>query len=159
MPGRLDGLRVIALLKYGKALLFLATTYGVHLLLDPDTVARLRSYTASLTDRVDQRLLERALTWVQGMDANKMHLVIAATTLYTVVAFVEGTGLWLRRSWGEWLTALATASLMPFELWEWFQRQPGHRLPITATLLFNALVVWYLVRRLRRARLASTGLR
>ena len=108
---------------------------------------------------VDQRLLERALTWVQGMDANKMHLVIAATTVYTVVAFVEGTGLWLRRSWGEWLTVLATASLMPFELWEWFQRPPGHRLPITATLLFNGLVVWYLVRRLRRARLASTGLR
>lgn len=150
-PGRLDGLRLIALLKYGKALLFLATTYGVHRLLDPATVERLRNFTATLTDRVDQRLLERALTWVQGLDANKMHLVIAATTLYTVVAFVEGTGLWLRRTWGEWLTVTATASLMPFELWEWFQRTPGHRLAITVTLLVNALIVWYLVRRLRAA--------
>lgn len=151
-PGRLDGLRVIALLKYGKALLFLATTYGVHRLLDPATVEQLRSYTASLTDRVDQRLLERALTWVQGLDANRMHLVIAATTLYTVIAFAEGTGLWLRRSWGEWLTVIATASLMPFELWEWFRRPPGHHVPITMTLLLNALIVWYLVRRLLRAR-------
>jgi uncharacterized membrane protein (DUF2068 family) len=84
-----------------------------------------------------------------------MHLVIAATTLYAVLAGVEGTGLWLRRSWGQWFTVTATASLMPFELWEWFQRGSGHRLPITVTLLVNALIVWYLVRRLRvkRARL------
>jgi len=149
---RLDGLRLIALLKYGKALLFLATTYGVHRLLDPATVERLRNFTASVTDRVDRRLLERALTFVQGLDANKMHLVIAATTLYTVVALVEGTGLWLRRTWGQWLTVIATASLMPFELWEWFQREPGHRLPITITLLVNALIVWYLALRLRAAR-------
>jgi uncharacterized membrane protein (DUF2068 family) len=150
-PGRIDGLRLIALLKYGKALLFLATTYGVHRLLDPETVERLRNFTASVTDRVDRRLLERALTWIQGLDANRMHLVIAATTLYTVVAFVEGTGLWLRRRWGQWLTIVATASLMPFELWEWFQRAPGHRLPITLTLIVNALIVWYLVVRLRAA--------
>jgi uncharacterized membrane protein (DUF2068 family) len=154
-PARLDGLRIIALLKYGKALLFLATTYGVDRLLDPATVERLRNFTASVTDRVDRRLLERALTWVQGLDANRMHLVIAATTLYAVLAGVEGTGLWLRRSWGQWFTVTATASLMPFELWEWFQRGSGHRLPITVTLLVNALIVWYLVRRLRvkRARL------
>jgi uncharacterized membrane protein (DUF2068 family) len=155
--GRLDGLRLIALLKFGKALLFLATTYGVDRLLDPATVERLRNFTASLTDRVDRRLLERALTWVQGLDANRMHLVIAATTLYAVVACVEGTGLWMRRTWGQWLTIIATASLMPFELWEWFQRAPGHRLPISATLLVNALIVWYLVWRLRCARARLHG--
>jgi len=156
-PGRLDGLRLIALLKYGKALLFLATTYGVDRLLDPATVERLRTFTASLTDGVDRRVLERALIWVQGLDTNRIHLVIAATTLYAVVAFAEGTGLWLRRGWGEWLTVTATASLMPFELWEWFQRQPGHRLPITVTLLLNALIVWYLVRRIRTGRTRSDG--
>ncbi len=153
----IDGLRLIALLKYGKALLLLATSYGMHRLLDPALFEHLRVVTGSMTDGVDRRLLERALTWIQGLDPSKAHLVVLVTTLYTIIAFVEGTSLWLRRPWGEWLTVTATASLMPFELWELLQRPPGKRTALVLTLLVNLLIVGYLVKRLRAARRAPPG--
>jgi uncharacterized membrane protein (DUF2068 family) len=65
------------------------------------------------------------------------------------VVLAEGTGLWLRRAWAEWLTVIATGSLIPFELWELITRPPGRRLPIAVTFLINLLIVWYLARLLR----------
>ena len=53
----LDGLRIIALFKFLKALMLIATGYGVHLLLKQALLERLRLWTASLTDSFAQRLL------------------------------------------------------------------------------------------------------
>ena len=52
---------------------------------------------------------------------------IAVTVAYTLVVLVEGIGLWMRKTWAEWLTVIFTASLIPFELWELIKRPPGHR--------------------------------
>lgn len=148
---RIDGLRVIAIFKYIKAVLLILTSYGVHRLLDPALLEKMRLWSATLTDRVDQRLLLRALSWVQGLGADKLHLVIAVTVAYTAVVLIEGTGLWLRRRWAEWVTIVATMSLIPFELWELIMRPPGRRLTVVATLLVNLLIAAYLGYLLRTA--------
>ena len=150
--GAIDGRRVIAIFKFLKALLLILTSYGVHKLLDPDLVEKIRVWSASLTDRVDQRLILRALSWVEGLGADKLHLVIAVTVAYTAVVLVEGTGLWLRQRWAEWVTLLATCSLIPFELWELIQRAPGRRWTVAATLAVNLLIAAYLALLLRSAR-------
>ena len=67
------------------------------------------------------------------------------------MALAEGIGLWMRRTWGEWLTLSVTSSLIPFELWELITRPPGRRLALGATLALNLLIVWYLARQLRSA--------
>ena len=151
-PRNFDGLRLIALLKFGKALLLIATSYGVHRLLDAALVERLYNWSADLSDdRFERKLLMRALTWVEGLGAKKIELFFAVTLAYTAVVLAEGTGLWLRRAWAEWLTVIATCSLIPFELWELITRPPGRRLAIGATLLINLVIVWYLARLLRTA--------
>jgi uncharacterized membrane protein (DUF2068 family) len=74
------------------------------------------------------------------------------TGLYTGVLLTEGIGLWLRKRWAEWLTVIATASLIPFELW---QLVFGHRhnpLAVLGATMLNIAIVWYLVWRLRQAR-------
>ncbi|HEY4972437.1 MAG TPA: hypothetical protein VII41_02450, partial [Steroidobacteraceae bacterium] len=64
-PRKFDGLRLIALLKFGKALLLIATSYGVHQLLNAALVERLYNWSADLSDdRFERKLLMRALTWV-----------------------------------------------------------------------------------------------
>jgi len=145
----LDGLRVIALFKFAKALLLIATGYGVHLLLNEDLLERLRLWTASLTDSFAQRMLLRALEWVEGLGATRIHVVMGVTLAYTVVVLAEGIGLWMRRTWAEWFTVTATASLIPFELWELIMRAPGRRLAVLVTVLLNLAVVGYLVWLLR----------
>ena len=65
----LDGLRIIGLIKLGKALLLLATTYGLIRLAKPDLVDQLYDWLNSLTDSFERRLLERALDWVDSLGA------------------------------------------------------------------------------------------
>jgi uncharacterized membrane protein (DUF2068 family) len=149
-PRKFDGLRLIALLKFGKALLLIATSYGVHELANADLVERLYNWSRDLSDdRFERKLLMQALTWVEGLGARRMQVFFVVTVAYTAVVLAEGTGLWLRRAWAEWLTVIATGSLIPFELWELITRPPGRRLPIAVTLVLNALIVWYLARLLR----------
>lgn len=150
-PKPIDGLRLIAIFKFVKAVLLVVTGFGVRLLLNEDLLERLRSWIAQLTDTFEQRLLLHALTVVEGIDPKKIHLVIAVTFAYTVVVLLEGTGLWLRRAWAEWLTVIATASLIPFELWELLTRPPGRRIAVLVTLLINIGVCAYLVILLRHA--------
>jgi uncharacterized membrane protein (DUF2068 family) len=150
-PHKIDGLRIIALFKFVKVLLLIATSYGVHKLLDANIIERLYSWSSTLSDdRLERKLIERALTWVEDLGAKRIQIFVAVTVAYTAVALVEGIGLWMRRTWAEWLTVLFTASLIPFELWELIKRPPGHRLPITATLFLNVIIVAYLVWFIRR---------
>jgi len=153
-PGRhrFDGLRAIAVFKFFKAVLLIITSYGVHKLLDPELVEKIRIWSASLTDRVDQRLILRALSWIEGLGADKLHLVLAVTSGYTAVVLVEGTGLWLRKRWAEWVTVIATTALIPFELWELITRPAGRKWTVAATLAVNVLIAAYLAYLLRASR-------
>lgn len=146
----LDPLRVIALFKFFKAAVLIATGYGVHLLLKQSLLLRLREWTMTLTDSFTQRLLLRALGWVEGLGAKRIHIVMAVTLAYTAVVLTEGVGLWLRRAWGEWVTVVATGSLIPFELWELIVRPPDRKLAVLGTVILNGTILWYLTWLLRR---------
>ncbi len=144
-PRRMDGLRVIALLKLSKALLLLGATYGIYRLLDPDTVARLFNWLETLTDTFERRLLTRALTWVSELEGAKIKAVVAVTSCYTLLLTVEGIGLWLRQRWAEWLTVIATSSLIPFDLWELVHQPKDRKLEFVAVLVVNIAIVIYLI--------------
>jgi uncharacterized membrane protein (DUF2068 family) len=146
----LDPLRVIALFKFFKAALLIATGYGAHLLLKESLLLRLHEWMLTLTDSFAQRLLLRALGWVEGLGAKRIHVVVAVTLAYTAVVLTEGIGLWLRRAWGEWITVIATGSLIPFELWELIVRPMNRKLAVLATVIVNVSIFWYLTWLLRR---------
>ena len=70
---RFDGIRFVALLKFGKALLVLATAYGAYRLLDPDTGALLTQWSEAVTDRFVRNLLLKALAWIASLNASAIH--------------------------------------------------------------------------------------
>jgi uncharacterized membrane protein (DUF2068 family) len=148
---RFDGLRLIGLLKIGKALLLLATTYGLYRLLNPQLVENLQDWLTTLTDTFERRLLQRALDWLSSLGHGRIGSIVIVTGLYTAVLLTEGIGLWLRKTWAEWLTVIATASLIPFELWQLAFGAHNPFAVLAATAL-NIVIVWYLARQLRRAR-------
>ncbi len=149
---RIDGLRLIGLFKMGKALLLLATSYGLYRLLNPDLVEHLHDWLFTLTDTLERRLLERALDWVSSLGHARIGGILVVTGLYTAVLLTEGIGLWLRQTWAEWLTVIATASLIPFELWQLLFGHHRHPLAVLGAIALNVLIVWYLTWLLRRAR-------
>lgn len=154
---RLDGLRVIALLKFGKALLLLLTVLGVHALLKPEVADRLYDWSTTLTDDTARAYLLRFLDWLSGPGFVAVSRAQWVTLGYMVLVLAEGIGLWLRRRWAEWLVVVAGACLIPVELWE-LAGQGTHRLAVAAALVINVAVVSYLARQLRlthRARAAA----
>lgn len=152
---RLDGLRLIGLFKIGKALLLLLTTYGVYRLLNPDLIDRLHEWVYSLTDSLERRLLERALDWVSSLSHAHISGIVVVTAAYTAVLFTEGLGLWFRQRWAEWLTAIASSLLIPFEIYKTFDPASHHRIAVLATLAINIAIVAYLFAYLRRTHRAS----
>lgn len=150
-PRRIDGIRIVALLKYGKALLLLGTVYGAYRLLDPATSDLLSQWSETLTDRFVRTLLQRAIAWV-GTHASTVHGAALITFGYIGLVLVEGTGLWLRKRWAEWLTVVATSFLIPFEIWKLVVRPNGHAWLLLAVLAVNVAIVVYLGRQLRISR-------
>jgi uncharacterized membrane protein (DUF2068 family) len=153
-PRRLDGLRLIALFKFAKALLLLGMTWGLMRLLDPELVADLREWTGSLTDSFARRLMLQALGWIDHMLDGHGTAVFVVTLVYVAVLFTEGIGLWLRRTWAEWLTVSVTAALIPLELWRLLFGAHHQHLALLVVMAANIAIVVYLVLMLRRSRRA-----
>jgi uncharacterized membrane protein (DUF2068 family) len=151
---RIDGLRLIGLFKIGKACLLLATSYGLYRLLNPQLVEHLHDWLNTLTDTFERRLLERALDWLDSLGSSRIGSILLVTAIYTAVLLTEGIGLWLRKTWAEWLTVIATASLIPFELWQLFFGHHHKPLAVLGATVLNVTIVSYLVYQLRRGRRA-----
>ena len=148
----LDGLRLIALLKFGKALLLLGTAYGVHRVLNPAIAARLLQWSETITDRFERHLVLQLIDWLHELGPHGINSVLLVTLGYAALVVTEGIGLWQRRRWGEWLCLIATASLLPFEMWKLLHAHDGRRALVAGVLAVNILIVIYLWRQLQGGR-------
>ena len=139
-------LRLIAAFKFVKAFLVAGTGLGLLSMHDPVFVATLRRFADSMPYQFEQNLLRAALAVVSGLSSGRIQLVAMATFLYAGLFFVEGVGLWRGRHWAEWLTVVATGSLIPIELYELaVHRRAGTILVIA----LNVAILGYLIWRIR----------
>ena len=77
-------------------------------------------------------------------DADVQQLVLLGSA-YIALRFIEAAGLWLGKTWAEYLGALSGGIYIPFELRHWIDTPS---LINAAILLLNAVIVGYLVRAL-----------
>jgi uncharacterized membrane protein (DUF2068 family) len=89
-----------------------------------------------------RRLLVGALQQVAGLHQHTVLILLVAAIAYAIVEAVEAVGLWRRRRWAEYLTVVATAGLLPFEIAELTKQVTPVRV---GALVINLLVVAYLV--------------
>jgi uncharacterized membrane protein (DUF2068 family) len=91
----------------------------------------------------DNRFLKLILTQLMDIKPPALVGVSVAGFLYSTLNFIEAIGLMMRYRWAEYLTVIATALFIPFELYEIFDRLTLFRL---AALMINLLIVAFLVR-------------
>jgi uncharacterized membrane protein (DUF2068 family) len=143
-------LLAIALFKFVKATLFVVVALGMFGLLSRSVAEQAQDWVATLAATYDRGLTHRLVELVEKISALSRHRLEALGVValaYAALFTTEGVGLWRGRRWAEWLTVAATASLVPFELYELARRQTAPRL---AALLVNIAVLAYLVAQLRR---------
>jgi uncharacterized membrane protein (DUF2068 family) len=143
-------LLLIAAFKFVKAALFVVVALGTFGLLSRHVAAWAQDGIATLAATYDRGLTHRVVALLERISALSRHRLEAlgvAALLYAGLFVTEGVGLWRGRRWAEYLTVVATASLIPFEVYEIARRTTA---PRVGALVVNLLVVAYLVRQLRR---------
>lgn len=142
--GRL--LRVIAVFKFLKAALLIALSVGVFRMLHQDIGMRLEHWVRALRLDPGNRYVEHLLMRLSNLSPIQIKRIGLAGLLYAGLFVVEGTGLWLKRRWGEWVTVVLTGMLVPVEVYEIFRRPGAIKVLV---LLVNVGIVLYLIYRIR----------
>ena len=140
-------LLVIALFKFVKGALLLALAFGALSLLHKDVASHVAHWLDQLRIDPDNRFVGTVLSKLQLIHTKELKELSALGAGYAALFLTEGTGLLLRKRWAEWLTIVATSSLMPLELYELIKEFTAIRLTV---LLVNAAVVLFLIYRVRQ---------
>lgn len=146
-------IQAIAVFKFVKAMLFVLAAMGAFGLMQHGVAERARDWGSALAFTSGQHLVRKAVTFLTGLSRGKIGALGLGALFYAALFMTEGIGLWRERRWAEYLTVIATGSLIPFEIWEIAHRPTPLRF---ATFAVNVAVVIYLVVRLRRPRTGTT---
>jgi len=86
--------------------------------------------------------LARYLAKLVNLKPATVQVLVGTALLYAVVEGVEAVGLWRERRWAEYLTVLATAGFLPFEIGALLNKVTVTRV---AALVVNLAILVYLV--------------
>lgn len=138
-------LRLIAVFKFLKATTLVATGIFALRLVHADIGTVLEKSVLKLGLDPGSSLLNHAIQRICEIPQDKIWELGAISFFYAALFLVEGTGLWIAKRWGEWVTVTITSSLVPFEIYEIFLRPSAIKILV---LLLNIAVVAYLVHRI-----------
>lgn len=150
--GQRNALHAIAAFEATKGLAALAGLIGVLDLLHRDVRAVVMALIGRFGLDPDAHYPSLLLHYADLLPNTDVHLLVMLGTAYIALRFVEATGLWLGKAWGEYLGALSGGIYIPFELIH-LVHEPSF---INAgVVLLNATIVAYLVRALWLRRQAT----
>lgn len=141
-------LRLIAILKFLKAGLFIALGIGLFKLLHKDVGDVLEHWIEALRLDSGRHFVNLALEKAAHIRPEQVKKLGLGSFLYAGLFLAEGTGLWLRKRWGEWLTVIITSSLVPVEIYEIYRHFSFVKVVVLAV---NVAIVIYLIYYMRRA--------
>jgi uncharacterized membrane protein (DUF2068 family) len=142
------GLRVIAIYKGFETLgLLLAAGAAFHLQRHQN-VDRLVHWLEHLSLTDSNSLRWQLVEALMKLGPSRFVALGMVALGYASLFATEGIGLWLRKRWAEWFTVIATASLIPIELYETTQRFGWLKLDV---LLANVAILIYLTRIARQS--------
>ncbi len=153
-PTRDPGLVAIAVFKLFKGGTLIALGLGAFRLLNPVTVHRLVNWLLHFSLTTGQRFIDRAIDLLSKLTRGHAAALGLGAILYGSLFMVEGIGLWKGKRWAEYLTVIATSTLIPFEVYELTRRLTMVRV---SALVVNVVAVIYLVYRLRHPREANAA--
>ena len=139
-------LRLIAVFKFLQAAALIALSAGAFRLLHKDVGQELEHLVRMLRFDPGNHFVEMALEKASLVTPDQIRKVGLGGLLYAGLFLAEGTGLWLGKRWGEWLTVIITSTLVPVEIYEIYRHPSWVKVVV---LLLNVGVVGYLIYRIR----------
>jgi uncharacterized membrane protein (DUF2068 family) len=134
---------LIAAFKLAQALLFVAIGVGALQLLHKDVGDLLARLTDHLRFNPESKFVNFILEKAALLDDRLLRRIGAVVFIYAGLDMVEGIGLYLEKTWAEYLTLAITASFLPWEIFEVIRKLTWVRVSL---LTVNALVFFYLLK-------------
>ena len=142
-PGHNRWLTLIAAFKLAQALLFVAIGVGALRLLHKDVGDLLAKMADHLRFNPESRFVNFILDNAYRLDDRLLRRISVAVFFYASLDVIEGIGLYFERVWAEYLTLAITASFLPLEIFEIFNKLTLLRVGLLAV---NAMVFVYLLK-------------
>jgi len=137
---------MIAVFKFLKCAMLIALGVGAFRLLHKDVGATAEHWVEAFKLDPGNRFVDAALARAARLRPEQIRKLGLGSFLYGALFLAEGTGLWLEKRWGEWLTVIITSSLVPVEVYEICRHPTWVK---GAVLVINIGIVGYLVYRIR----------
>ena len=126
--------------------MLIALGVGVFRLLHKDVGGIVEHWVEALRLDPGNRFVDAVLAKASNLRPEQIKKLGLGSFLYAVLFLAEGTGLWLEKRWGEWLTVIITGSLVPVEIYEIYRHPSAVKV---AVLAINVAIVGYLIYRIR----------
>jgi len=134
---------LIAAFKLGQALLFIAAGVSVLRLMHHDLPDLVLRWAHHMHFSPESHFVDFILDRVSIVDDKLLRRFGIGLFAYAAIGLTEGIGLYLEKTWAEFMTLLITASFLPWEVYEVFKRVT---LVHSGLLVVNFLVLLYLLK-------------
>ena len=141
------GLVLIGTFKLLQSVLLIGFGFGFLRFVHRDLHAIVADWLDAMHFDMGNHYIVVLLASLSGITDTQIRALCGVAFVYSGLFVIEGIGLMRKKRWAEYLTVIATALLIPVELYEVI-RDFG---PVKLTVLvLNMAVVWFLIRLLRR---------
>ena len=134
--------QAIAIFEATKGMAALAGLIGVLDLLHRDVRAVVLTLIGRFGLDPEAHYPSLLLHYADLLPNTDVHMLVILVSAYIALRFMEATGLWLHKAWGEYLGALSGGIYIPFEVVH-FVAEPSWMNAFIVAL--NAVIVAYLV--------------
>jgi uncharacterized membrane protein (DUF2068 family) len=145
---------LIGAFKLLEGCLLIAVAIGVLNLLHRDLAVVLLHWVDVLQVDPDNKYIQLLLAKSFSVTPRQLAALSIGTFFYAALHFCEGTGLLLRKRWGEYFTVIITGGFIPLELYEMFRRFTTIKL---AFLVINIGILVYVLAILFSGRHGKNG--
>ena len=160
-PKRAPTLYVIAGVKIGKGLLLVLAALGIFALAGKNLDNAFDNFLRLIHLDPERKIFFNIGEWLNTITPANVKEIASGTMLFGLFLLTCGVGLAFRAKWAIWVAIGESACFIPLEFYELLRRHlpetDAHRmfahprLALTALLVVNIFIVWYLFK--NRARL------
>ena len=136
-------LKIIIIEKFTLGIIASLLSFGVISFINKDMEVFANQIVDYFDLDMDNSYIEAVITKVGMIKNGTIIGVSIGMVSYASLNLAMGYGLHMRKRWAEWLTVIATALFIPFEIYEIIQEQTLIRIGI---LILNCAIVYYLAK-------------
>ena len=140
---------LIGIFRLTKAVFLIGAAFGVLKLMNPAVSLHVREWLEASVPASAHHFVLPLFATLSHLTRQKVELASVALFAYAALFLTEGVGLILEKVWAEYLTIVATASFIPFEIYEIVKKVTIIRMTMLA---LNVAILLYLVWRRSTAR-------